>query len=268
MKHYALGRLRSGDEPYFLFRVRLDLEDVRSGYRGSDNKVVVGEWLDDPLLQWTTDMVSLVKGSRLREVEPPRPLSLPEFAEEKVVSYLYRFGHFPIWQNRPLELFSLPGESKDEFRQRCQKSVMNERDRRLWKFRDVFLHRFLRLERKLLSHAVEEAELLDESDSRFISRVSDLFSRIREDFSRCLMREDLEPMRPDDLAWQAKIGVEFQERLDRLKLEFLERLNEATADCRALADEIDPYYVPVSPSNIHVTECAICWGKLGTIDDE
>lgn len=261
MKHYAVSSARQNEYPQFLFRVRLMLADPRSGFRSSKDRILAGPWLDDPFLQWTVDMVRILKAGELIEIAPPNTnLTLPEFADEKLISFLCRFGHFPIRQNRRLQTFSRPDETDQAFLSRCRQAGLDERDQQFRKFQDVFVHRFLRLERKMLAAAREEAERRPGSSaSQIRAKVRDLFSRVREDFSRCLLREDLDPIDVEDFDWNGAMMVDFQDRLDDLKWELVNHFNGITSECRAMAEEIDPYFVGVSRSDIEIYERAVLW---------
>ena len=80
MKHYQLRSEGESSQPSLLWEIRLDIQDVRSGYRGSDSGLFLGPFLDEADVDWSEDLVKRLKDPDLREIGPPRKVTWPASA--------------------------------------------------------------------------------------------------------------------------------------------------------------------------------------------
>ncbi len=258
LKHYQVRGVQSPSDPVLLFRVRLDIHDIRSGYSAANEGFYEAPWLDESDLDWTRDMVRSVDLNTLEEIEPPHPIEWPSSGEQKILRYFVHFSRTRIWKNAELSIYSYLNQTKEDFLDKCR--VFASRDMRgdLEKVKGIFLHRFLDLEQKRLFAVQAEPWDLETSEQR-ISQVRDAFSGIRESLSRCLMGEDVKPIREEDFVWEPTPDVESEERLKDVLAEFVARHNELVDECVARAQNVEEYEVTVSHGQIEIISRAVLW---------
>ncbi len=258
LEHYQVRGVQSPCERAVLFRVRLDIHDIRSGYSVLDEGWYEAPWLDESDLEWTRDMVHAVDLKTLEEIEPPRPVEWPSSGDQKIFRYFVHFYRTWIWKNTELLIYSYLGQTKEDFLEKC--SAFASRDMRgdLEKVKSIFLHRFLDLERKRL-FAVQAEPWDSETSEQRISQIREAFSGIRESLSRCLMGEEVKPIRAEDFRWEPTPDVESEERLRDVLAEFVERQNEFVEECVARARSVDEYEVTVSHGQVEIISRAVIW---------
>ncbi len=259
MKHY---RFRSSDSvavPSLLFEIKIDLQDMRSGYRYSDwGLFVEGPWIDDVDLEWTADMVKWLDPTELVETPGKIMLAWPELADQKVIRYLTRYYQPRAWKNFNLNLFSHSGESEEDFVSRCREECRERREKDLRKVRELFYHRFVELERRLIAVADQE-EPTESWRARRTIRIQDAFNELREHMSRMLLNAN-RPISAFPPAPMAEgIGVDGKARFDALCREFLNRYNEVLTDYEAQANQIEPYLVPLAYAQIEIVSRSVLW---------
>lgn len=259
VKHYRQkGQRRSTGDSFLLFDVRLDFQDVRSGYRGSESGLYYAENLADSELDWTPDMVRATEWAILQEISAPAPLQWPAEADGRIKRFFLKYYRTTILRNRELNLYSQPSESKKEFIQRTAEHLLEERRSTLAQIRDLFLRRFLEAEQKSLA-TLEAGEWGPEQSPQVAARIRDAFSEIRDQFSQCFLRDDWQQLQPEDLDWGQELDVESQERLEQLRQEFINLYNKASATLFQRADNVDSYDVTLSHSDIDVVSRAFFW---------
>lgn len=269
MKHYVLKGLGSRANlkvpSWFtlLFEVKIDIQDVRSGYRNSRHQYFEAAWLEDPDLSWTPDLVREIPAEQLEEVPPPAQPEWPRFGDQKIIHYLMQHQGPRVWRNRELEMYASAQETEAEFIERCREQLDEERRRELKKIKDVLLHRFLELEQKVI-HALEQMEDGTKewnSDLRNhkISSVRSLFSTVREDLGRWFLRSDYRPLSKSDLEWRGDIPVEFLEKLLDLRGELISKYNQIGAFYEQKARAVETYEVPLSYAKIDIVSRGILW---------
>ncbi|MFB3902868.1 MAG: hypothetical protein ACE15E_05390 [Acidobacteriota bacterium] len=259
MKHY---RFRSSDSlavPSLLFELKIDLQDMRSGYRYSDwGLFAEAPWIDDLDLEWTADMVKWLDPAELVETPVTTVLGWPELADQKVIRYLTRYYRPRAWKSLTLGIFSHCGESQADFINRCREECRDRREKDLRKVRELFYHRFVELERRLISQA-EREEPTESWRARRTIRIQDTFNALREQMSRMLLdaNQPISAFPPSPLA--EGMGVDGKTRFDALCREFLNRYNEVLTDYEAQASQIEPYLVPLAYSQIEIVSRSILW---------
>lgn len=259
MKHYRRKVLPGAGDPALLFEVRLDVQDVRSGFRGTESETLRADWLEDEHLSWTPDMVSAISPGELEEIEPPRLLAWPERGDARMIDFLTRHHRIQIWRNADLGLYSRPRESRQEFEARCRDTLLEARGRELRKTQEIFFHRILELENRILE-LTRESDWSDEIlKSRKTALAQGLFREVREDLNRILLRDDFEPLGLEEFVWTGDVGADHQERLDQLRLELLSRYNEINASYAEKAAQIEPYAVAVRHLQVEIVSRGILW---------
>jgi hypothetical protein len=209
-------------------------------------------------VDWTRDLVERVESSSLQECSPLHSISWPEVADKKLLRYLLQFYRIPLWKNYRLVLYSTPGESKKDFIRRCISAQRDERNVALQKVKDIFLRRFLELEQKFLQ-ITEDDDLGIEGRDQALSRIRDLFSDFRDGFSRCFLNDSLVPLEETDLDWTGNVRIDFQERIDKLRADFVAQYNEVVRSNRQKAECLEVYEVPLAYSHVDIVSRGVLW---------
>jgi hypothetical protein len=259
VKHYRFRSSGSVAVPSLLFEIKIDLQDMRSGFRYSDwGLFVEGPWIDDPELEWTADMVKWLDPSDLVEITGDMTLLWPELADQKVIRYLIRYYHPRAWKNTALNLFSNSTETDVDFIARCREEFRDRREKDLRRIRELFYHRFLELEKRLIAQADRE-EPTESWRARRTIRIQDAFNELREHMSRLLLdaNRPISTFLPSPMA--EGIGVDGKARFDALSREFLNRYNEVLNDYETQANQIELYLVPLAYSQIEIVSRSVLW---------
>lgn len=259
VKHYR--RIGSGgpSELRLLFDVRLDYLDVRSGVRGRASHLLAAPPLVDSDLEWTGDLVETVPKTELVEIAPPRPAGWPGGSEDQMRRFLLRSFRLGIWRNSALGVYSVPGETREDFLRRCIELLSDEQDEASQDIRQVYLRRILELERRALDsleHPLWEGEQVD----RRAAEIRNAFSEIREIFSRYL----LTPPGPDlvlpaTAGWSEKLDAESRERMEKLWTDLLLLLNRIRGRLLWRSRQIEAYTVSLSHSDIDIQPGGFLW---------
>ena len=260
LRHYQSKDAREAKYPSLLWETRLDIRDVRSGYQGTDLGFFLGPFLDQFDVDWSADLVKRIDPSSLREIEAPEFVRWPVAADEKLVRHLLQHYRIPVWKNYKLGAYSLPHETRGEFVARCLAAMREEIGKAHQQVRDVFFRRFLEIEQQLQEKILEE-ESEPELQARMTSRVRDLFSEFREDFSRSFLQDNPAPLRESDLNWTGKIDIEFQERILKLRSDLVNRFNEINEEAKKKAESIEQHEVTLSYSQIQIISRGILWPR-------
>lgn len=259
VKHYKpKGADAARDCPDLLFEVRFDFHDVRSGLSGSESGLFTAQMLVDEDLDWTTDMVCSFEPAGLVEIKPIRVLEWPAAADAQITRYFLKNRRTVLWKNGELGIYSQTGESRDEFVARCVELVSEERRSVLTQVRDIFIHRFLEAEQRALD-ALQDEEWTSRERDRRSAELRNAFSEIRESFSRCFLRDRLEPLTKKDLAWTSRLDVETQERLETVRDECLSMFNRLTHEVLKRARGVEIHEVSLSHDEIDIVSRGFLW---------
>lgn len=254
--------------PCFYVEARIDYADVRSGYHmtcGLNNILDVRPFEED--LLWTRDMVRNVDPAALLTSKPEqaRLRSLPEFVAEEVLprietqyfSFLLRHAGVRVFRNFALNIYSHPGETRDEFEVRCL-DVFSESFRgELDSFREVVNRRLERIETKYFGRG---RTMEFESDRR-MTQARSRFHAVAEGVAELFLQTELtsatadaegsrypDPTRPD--LEQALEALEADVRRDirRLLDSYQERVRN-----------IDEYIIHPGLKDLHLVRTCILW---------
>ncbi|MDA2934535.1 hypothetical protein MYX82_09340 [Acidobacteria bacterium AH-259-D05] len=258
MKHYRLERTTEPERPSLLFEINMQLQDVRSGYRVVEFRFFKAEWLEEKDLGWTRDMVCEIHREILVEVDPPSDLSWPEFSDEKMIQYLVQYYRPQIWRNHLIGMYSHEGETKEELISRCREALFEEQSQELKKFREVFLHCFLELEQEIFRNVPQEG-WDDDWKNLILMRIRDLISREGQDLSRWSRGDQCPPADKKASKGTLRVDPSVQEKLDDLADVFISRYHQIDQEYEEKANQIEPYEVPVSYSQIDIISRGIIW---------
>ena len=255
LRHYRLRGTGETTTPSVLFEVKLELQDVRTGYRGSDQGCFRGTWLEDAELHWTKDMVEWVHLEELEECPPPRPLSWPDSLDDKIIHYVMQQYRARIWKNPEIQLYSGPRESREEFLERCREHLYVARVAEWKQVTDVLHHRTLELEKRLLDIAdKEDIELR----VRRMSLIKTLFWNLKEDWNRLFVPEG-PPLSLTEKIARVPVDPDLQEEVETFWQDLVSRYNGIQRKYEQDAASIEPHEVNVSRSQVEISSRGVFW---------
>ena len=259
LAHYRLLHASAAEQPKLLFEVKVDIQDVRSGYNASSTFLFLADWLQDWELKWARDMVREVSLEELEPVEALRPVSWPERAEDLIADHVVRLPGPCIWYSRDLGTYSERAESLEDFLGRCREDLLAERSARMRNLSKLFFHRFLRLERMLLGMLSSEEGL---EGNQFLDLEADLkrlFSSGRESLSRMFLANDFRLFKEEELGWNFPRRPEHQEHLQALASDLVRDYNAISLDFEERAKDTDPYEVPMGSVHVETYSRGVVW---------
>ena len=259
LAHYRLLHTSAAEQPKLLFEVKVDIQDVRSGYNGSRKYLFLAEWLQDWELKWTRDMVREVSLEELEPAAAPRPVSWPEQAEDLIAHYVARLPGPRIWYSRELGTYSARAESLEDFLVRCREGLLVERSARMRNLSELFFHRFLRLERMLLDMLGSEEGL---EGNQFLGLEADLkrlFSSGRESLGRIFLEDGFRLLQEEELGWRFPRRPEHHEQLQALASDLVRDYNAISLDFEERAKDMNPYEVPMGSAQIETYSRGVVW---------
>ena len=256
LKHYRFKGSSEARTPSLFFEVKLEMQDVRTGYRGSDQGSFRGTWLEDEELHWTKDMVEWVQLEKLEEFPAPRPISWQDSFDEKIVHYVMQQYRPQIWKNPEIGLYSGPKESHIEFVERCREELTGERTAEWKQLTDVLHHRSLELEQRLVAsvNELEDAELR----VRRMSLIKTLFWNLREDWNR-LFAPDGQPVSLTEEIVRVPVDPDLQEEVQSFRQDLVSRYNQIQEKYEESVASVEPYEVNLSRSQIEISGRGVLW---------
>ncbi len=252
--------------PFFYAEVRIDFNDVRTGYRTtvSLNKAVEIHSIYPDML-WAEDMVQDVDCRRIKSVAPEASFfgQLPGFVDENFMSqvetqfiqYLMRCHTAKVYRNSELNAYSNPGESLSVFTSRCLDLFDESKRQELDALHEVFTRRLEQVRQKYLS--TNRSENLDrakaESQDRnlfmsYSDRIADLFMQPEVHLNAVRSGDALSGRNPD-----------LEERLSTLKSEARQAVARICDSYANRARLIDDYLLHPNLKDIHFVRCCILW---------
>ncbi len=259
LAHYRLLQTSREDRPKLLFDLKLDIQDIRSGYDGSWRVVFLGDWLENPNLQWTHDMVREISLDELQRIDPLGAVAWPESAEDLMGNYVSKLPGPQIWRSRELGIYSKPRESFEDFLMRCREGLIVERSKRMRNLSELFFHRFLRLEKKLHELLANEEGLKSNQILNLEADLKRLFSAGRESLSQMFLEDYFQLVEVKGLAWDFPRRPEFQEHLHALASDLVRAYNVISVDCEERAKDIESYDVPMGSVQIETLDRGVVW---------
>ena len=270
MKHYRRKGAQELGSPSLLFEVWFDLQDPRSGFRGSSGTFFKADLADS--LGFSPDfaqenVVELDSGQFV-EMAAPREIPWPLGSEERLLEHLAQYHRIRIWGNPALGLFSKRGEAAEEFVERCREALCDERNARLRRLREIFLPRFLEFESKRLKSVENEDEDEESKEARSV-QIRSYFAAVHENLSRwTILREGVQPpphsaeaSGPPPLdGWENSIDPDLRDHVEQLRGEFFSQYNRTLGKFESKASRIEAYEVVPTFPQIEVVSRGIIWG--------
>jgi hypothetical protein len=258
--------------PSVYLEARVDFADVRSGCHMTYGISSVLDLVPfDGDLLWTRDMVRTVDPAALQTSAPPQAKlrRLPEFVNEEFfarietqyLTYLLRYTELRIYRNFVLNAYSQPGESRQEFQDRCLE-VFNDAFRGdMDTVHEIMNRRLERIEQRYLRQD-KTGEF--ESDRRMAQARSKLHA-LAEKMTELFLEKELsleekilvprlpDPARPD-----------LDQSLEALEIDVRLEIQRLIHSYREKVTNIDEYIVHLNLRDLHLVRTCILWIPEGT----
>jgi hypothetical protein len=251
--------------PYFYAETRIDLNDVRTGFRESWNLSQALEIHDHPAdLFWVDDMIVDVDPGKIQFIPPDniRLGSLPEFVddgflslmENQYIQYLLRSFEARLFKNSALNIYSNAGESRDDFIARCIELSERPMRKELDQVRDVFNRRLEQLKEKY--HCFDES--LNEELSQLESRNRDAISQYSEHIAALFSQGNLR-FHPEQFVFPSKVGMELEELLFGFEQEVQRTIGRILESYEDKAQALDEYILHPNLKDMYFVRSCILW---------
>ncbi len=256
--HYRFVGAPRGTAPKLLFDVKIDILDVRSGFSSTERSVFLGDYLDDPDLRWTADMVRSVA---LDDLEPIEDFSAkwPEHADELIMEYLSRRRAPKIWYHRQLKLYGKSSETKTDFKERCREELSDDRNKRMDDFKKIFFHRLGSLERRSID-LLNDRQWAEEGHKLLVlADVRKLFAEAKENASLVFVVDSLQSSSLVKAGWSLPSDRELEEQLNSLWCDLERGHKDIFGEFESLAAEIDSYEVSFAGQQVEIYSRGFVW---------
>jgi hypothetical protein len=260
LKHYCQEGTKPGGQPTLFFEVGLEVQDVRSEYRDSYRTCFQAEWLEESDLCWTPDMVNQISLDVLEEIHPLSEFDWPVWGDSKILHHITHHFHPVIWKNSALQMYSRARENKEDFLLRCQDRVLGDWLAEQKQFWDIFVHRFLDLENRLIQEIQGDHKEDEKSSSVRLERVRDLLFSVRE--SLWNFRDGWQLQYVPSLDWDKEAVPTIQIRLDSLKQDLVSTSKKINENHQKRAGQIERHEVAVTYAQLEIVSRGVMWNSL------
>lgn len=260
LKNYCQKGTKPGDQPTLFFEVGLEVQDVRSEYRDSYQTCFQAEWLEESDLMWTPDMVNQISIDLFEEIQPLSEFDWPAWGDSKILHYVTHHFRPVIWKNSALQMYSRARESKGDFLLRCQDRVLGDWLAEQKQFWDIFVHRFLDLEKRFIQEMQGDNREDEKSSNARLERVRDLLFKVRE--SLWAFRDGWQLQDVPSLDWEKEAIPTIQTRLDSLKQDLVSMSKKINESHQKKASHVERHEVAVTYAQIEIVSRGVMWNSL------
>lgn len=259
------GELR----PFLYFEVRIDFNDVRTGFRETaslSKALEIHPGIAE--LLWTDDMIRDVDPRSTASTAPGgfRMGPLPEFVdanflfrmESQFSQYLLRSFETRIYRNFDLNLYSLSGESRFDFISRCLELYSYQKRNELDSLHEIFVRKLEQARQKYLVRGNPDS--LEETKAE--SRNKDMFSRCSERIADLFLKADL-ILEDRSVISPPPPGLELEDRLAALEFESRQAILSLCRSFEERAQSVDEYILHPNLKDIHFVRSCILWMPEG-----
>jgi hypothetical protein len=252
--------------PFFYVEVRIDFNDVRTGFRStvSLNKAVEIHPMTPDLL-WAQDLI--------RDVDPGKTKTqasetveigrLPDFVDAGFVSqmetqfihYLLRSYKTRVYRNFALDTYSNAGESFSDFHARCLDLLNGPKRQELDTLYEVFARRLEQIRQKYLhTNASDNLDLAKaESQDRnlflkYSDCIADLFFQPEKSLNVSSVKYSLPEINRDMEEYLASLNLEARQAIEKIQDAYEQK-----------AQSVDEYILHPNLKDIHFVRCCILW---------
>jgi hypothetical protein len=251
--------------PSLYVEARIDFNDVRTGFRETVSLNKVLDLFNDAGLLWTDDMLREVDSEKISLVVPDgvQIKDLPDFVNEEFIyqmerqftQYLMRRFEAKVYRNSVLNIYSLPGETRNQFTSRCLELLDGALREELGFLLELFNRKLGQIKQKYLSCEDNscESEIADED-----SRNRDIYSRVADRIAGLFLRPELSS-RPAAGLFRSLQGAELEDCLLSLELEAEKELANLWDVYVEKAQAVDEYILHPNLKDIHLVRSCILW---------
>jgi hypothetical protein len=252
--------------PHFYAEVRIDFNDVRTGFRETVSLTNALEiYSEDADLLWAADMIRDVNPQKTKSVMPESAhlVRLPEYVnanfmsrmENKFTEYLLRCFEERIYKNFALNIYSFSGESLAEFTRRCMELFDGQMRQELNCMNEVFKRKLERIKERYLSSEETGAFERAREESQKRNDFSLYSDRIANLFVQGELRKKPNFGRPRTV----KGMQELDERLMALESEAQRAIVKIRETYEEKARAVDEYILHPNIRDIHFVRSCILW---------
>ena len=252
--------------PHFYVEVRIDFNDVRTGFRETVSLAKALEiYSEDADLLWASDMIRDVDPQRTRGNTPEYAhlVRLPQYVntgfmsrmESKFTEYLLRCFEERIYKNFALNIYSLSGESLADFTRRSTELLDGPMRQELDYLNEVFKRKLERIKTRYLS--TEETGAFELA--RAESQKRDDFSRYSDRIASLFVQGEFRNKSSFGLPPPVNGMHELDERLVSLELEARQAIIKIWEAYEEKARAIDEYVLHPNIRDIHFVRSCILW---------
>jgi hypothetical protein len=252
--------------PYFYTEVRIDFNDVRTGFRETVSLSKALEiYSNDAELLWAEDMIRDVDLQKASAFLPDAVLlsPLPDFVDDRFLSrmetrfiqYLLRSFAATVYRNYALNIYSSAGETRNDFARRCLESVQGPRRKELDLLHDVFKRRLEQTKEKYLQ--VDEPLVLELAKTE--SQNKSIFFRYSERIDEHFLRGEVQTNSDSETFRILPSMQDLEERLISLELEAQLEIKKLEDSYREKALALDEYKLHPNPKDIHFVRSGVLW---------
>jgi hypothetical protein len=253
--------------PHYYFVAKVDVDDVRSGFRESRSVCSALEiYPYDPDWVWTEDMVREVRPEMLQE-HPPESVRLhplPSFVDDGVIArvetqfvlHIVRHVKARFYRNEALKLFSIAGETHADFKSRCMDRLNETLRRELDAEQEIFGRRF-ELIRERHGRELQAEEL---HSPAIALRKRQWLRVISEQTYQLFLNSDLfsDPVAAPALSL-GEPKSDMEEKLLSIHADACRAAGARIHALREKADAIDEYAVHPGLRDVHVARTCVAW---------
>ena len=252
--------------PYFYAEVRVDFNDVRTGFRETVSLSKALEiYSNDAELLWVEDMIQDVD---LQRATPSLPGSillspLPGFVdagflsrmETKFIQYLLRSFSVTVYRNYALNIYSFAGETRSDFARRCLELLEGPKRKELDLLHDVFKRR---LEQTKEKHLLDNEPIVLEL-AKTESQNKSIFFHYSERIDEHFLRGEVQPESDSETLRFSSSMQDLEERLMSLELEAQLEIKKLRDSYIEKSGALDEYRLHANPKDIHFVRSGVLW---------
>jgi hypothetical protein len=270
IKHLFLRASSTGPQEYtprFYVEAKIDFADVRSGYHmtcGINNVLELLPFEGDSL--WTRDMVRSVDPAAVQTSRPKgaKLCRLPDFVTEDLLSrvetqylsFLLRHTEVRIFRNFALNIYSNPGETRDDFLARCVDGFKESFRRELEAFRDAVNRRLERIETKYVMEGRPGEFESDRVSAQARNKLHDVAEGIAQLFLRTVLTLDARievPRYPDPAL------PDLDQGLETLEVDVRQEIRRRLHSYQEKVLNVDEYIIHPNLRDLHLVRACILW---------
>jgi hypothetical protein len=256
--------------PRIYFEARIDMSDVRSGFRDtySLNKALEIHPLEGDAM-WTPDMAVAVDASLIERGLPQggRSRELPDYLDAALLSkletlflaYLMRYFEVRIFRNFALNLYSGPGENLEDFKLRCLDNLGEAFRKDLDGLHGVLVRKLEQLREKDLRESAGLTSTLDFDIAKIDSQVKSRIHEVSESITNLFLKTELSLNSNQDAPSYPSPDTEFDQRLSLLETETRHEIQSLINLYQDKLQTIDEYAVHPNLKDIHLVRTCILW---------